>query len=220
MSEASNRASVDAPPKPRKAGFSALLGRKPAAEEPDMPAMDVAGGVSRALRPRPSGDAPRRDEDDTIRAALGTIESALFAVDTVRDILEQALDVVHTASDVDDPGGRALLAESYDDIRLSIARTIEALDPRAAALVGKAPHNLDVKLGGKAHYSVSAYRLDLSAKGLHLDPPREAFATKEEIARVVAEIDAALKKADRAASAFCRDAQFLIARMPKEEAVA
>jgi hypothetical protein len=220
MSEASNKASTDAATKPRKVGFPALLGRKPAPDEPEMPAMDVAGGVSRALRPRPSADAPRKDEDDTIRAALATIESALFAVDTLRDILEQALDVVHTASDVDEPGGRALLAESYDDIRLSVTKTIEALDPRAAALIGKAPHNLDVKLGGKAHYSVSAYRLDLSPKGLNLDPPREAFSTKEEIERVVAEIDAALKKADRAASAFCRDAQFLIARMPKEEAAA
>lgn len=220
MSDASNKASADAATKPRKGGFQALLGRKPAPVEAEMPAMDVAGGVSRALRPRPSADAPRKDEDDTIRAALATIESALFAVDTLRDILEQALDVVHTASDVDEPGGRALLAESYDDIRLSVTRTIEALDPRAAALIGKTPHNLDVALGGKAHYSVSAYRLDLSPKGLNLDPPREAFATKEEIERVVAEIDAALKKADRAASAFCRDAQFLIARMPKEEAAA
>ncbi len=220
MSEASGKSSSDASSKMRKGGFSVLLGRKPAAEEPLMPAMDIAGGVSRALRARTTAEAPRKDEDDTIRAALATIESALFAVDALRDILEQALDVVHTAGDVDEPGGRALLAESYDDIRLSITKTIESLDPRAAALIGKTPHNLDVKLGGKAHYSVSAYRLDLSAKGFNLDPPRDAFASREEIERVVSEIDAALKKADRAASAFCRDAQFLIARMPKDEAAA
>lgn len=217
MSESSSRASNDPAAKPRKGAFSALLSRKATSVEPDMPAMDIAGGVSRVLRPRLAADTPRKDEDDTIRAALATIESALFGVDTLRDILEQALDVVHTATDVDEAGGRALLAESYDDIRLSISKTIESLDPRAAALIGKAPHNLDVKLGGKAHYSVSAYRLDLSAKGLNLDPPRDAFSTKEEIERVVAEIDTALKKADRAASALCRDAQFLIARMPQEQ---
>ena len=106
---------------------------------------------------------------------------------------------------------------AYDEIRLSIARTIEELDPRAASLIGKNAHNIDVALGGKANYSVSAFRLDLSPKGLNLDPPRDAFAANEEVERVLAEIDTALQRADRAAGAFCRDAQFLIARLPNSK---
>lgn len=211
MTTATTRA--DAPAKSRRTGFQGLLGKK-APVEPEMPAMDLAGGVNRALRGAGGSEPNRRQADETVMAALSTIESALFAVDMLRDTLEQALDVAHSAFAADDPGGRALLAESYDEIRLSIARTIEELDPRAASLVGKNAHSLDVQLGGKANYSVSAFRLDLSPKGLSLDPPRDAFSSDAEIERVLAEIDAALQKADRAASAFCRDAQFLIARLP------
>ncbi|MBY0423723.1 MAG: hypothetical protein K2Q06_15570 [Parvularculaceae bacterium] len=205
--------SVDPSGKGRRGALAGLLGRKPT-EEPAMPAMDVAGGVNRALRAAIAEPA-RQDAAEAVRVALTTIESALFAVDTLRDILEQALDIAHSAQSAGDAGGRALLAESYDEIRLSISKVIDGLDAPAAGLIGKAPHNLDVKLGGKAHYSVSAMRLDLSPKGLALDPPRDAFATDAEIDRVMADIDAALLKADRAAANFCRDAQFLIARMPQ-----
>lgn len=217
MTTAPNRA-ADVSAKPRKSALQGLLGRKQPASEPEMPAMDVAAGVSRALRATtPSPEAPRRDVDEAIMATLSTIESALFAVDTLRDILEQALDIAHSAFAADDPGGRALLAESYDEIRLTISKTIDNLDPRAASLIGKNAHNVDVRLGGKANYSVSAFRLDLSPKGLNLDPPRDAFATNAEIEGVLTEIDNGLQKADRAASALCRDAQFLIARLPSDQ---
>lgn len=204
---------ADSSAKGRRGALQGLLGRKPA-DEPDMPAMDVVGGVNRALRAA-IAEPSKQDATEAVRTALTTIESALFAVDTLRDILEQALDIAHSAQAAGEAGGRALLAESYDEIRLSISKVIDALEPPAAGLIGKAPHTLDVKLGGKAHYSVSAVRLDLSPKGLALDPPRDAFSTDAEIDRVLAAIDAALVKADRAAANFCRDAQFLIARMPQ-----
>jgi hypothetical protein len=118
-----------------------------------------------------------------------------------------------SAQEVEDVGGRALLAESYDELRLSINAAIDAVEDRAATLVGKSQRQVDVRLGGKAHYSISPVRLDVSARGLNINPPREAFATFEEITAALEELDSALKKADRAAAGYCRDAQFLMQRI-------
>ena len=199
----------------KRSPFKGFLGKKGAEETDALPEVDTAAGVSRALRGTGSqgGETSNEVDADPIREALATIEAALYSIDTVREILEQAYEVALSAQEVEDVGGRALLAESYDEIRLSINKTIEELDERAAVIIGKNQRNLDVKLGGKAHYSVSPMRLDVSSKGLNLDPPRDAFATFDEITTVLQELDNAVKKADRAAAGYCRDAQFLIARL-------
>lgn len=203
----------------KKNPLGGLLGRKGAAEADALPEADLQAGMARALRAVASqAEAEPASDGDPIRDALSSIEAALYSIDTVRDLIEQAYEVTLSAQDVEDAGGRALLAESYDDLRLSINKTIDGLDERAAALIGKNPHHLDVKLEGKAHYSVTPTRLDISAKGLNLDPPRDAFATFEEITQVLGELDSALKKADRAAAGYCRDAQFLIARLAGDKA--
>ena len=204
--------------RPRRVGLSGLFGLgSPAQEEEALPAMDVAAGLGRALR-RASAqskpvEAPAAAADDNIRDALVAIESALYSIDRVRDIIEQAYEIALSAQDAEEPGARALLAESFDELRMSINATIEAVDDRASTLIGKNSRQIDVKLGGKAHYSVSPFRLDSTSKGLGITPPRDAFATFEEINAALAELDAAIKKADRAAGAYCRDAQFLIARL-------
>ncbi|HXI88230.1 MAG TPA: hypothetical protein VNH64_12280, partial [Parvularculaceae bacterium] len=187
--------------------------------EDALPVIDVAAGLNRILKSAPAQTEIHNTVSvDPIREALASIESALYSIDAVRDIIEQACEVALSAQEVEDAGGRALLAESYDELRLSINKTIDALDERAACLIGKNQHNLDVKLGGKAQYSVSPTRLDVSARGLNLDPPRDAFAAFDEITEVLAQLDSALKKADRAAAGYCRDAQFLIARLAQAAA--
>lgn len=200
----------------RRSPLGLILGRRDA-EADDLPAIDVAAGLNRILRTTlQPGETERRPDIEPVRHALASIEAALYAIDTVRDIIEQAYEVALSAQDVEEAGGRALLAESYDELRLSIAATIDGLDERAAALLGRNQRNLDVKLGGKAHYSISPTRLDLSPKGLNLEPPRDAFATFDEITTILSELDDALKKADRAAAGYCRDAQFLMARIALE----
>jgi hypothetical protein len=209
--------------KSKRGGLSSLFGFAGAAQEVEtLPAMDLAGGLDRALR-RSSAqskpvEAPSRQADNNIREALVAIESALYSIDRVREIIEQACEITLSAHEADEPGARALLAESFDELRVSINATIEAADDGASTLIGKASRQIDVKLGGKAHYSVSPFRLDASPKGLNITPPRDAFATFDEINNTLDELHAALKKADRAANAYCRDAQFLIARLSSVEA--
>ncbi|MEL7490034.1 MAG: hypothetical protein AAGJ73_04890 [Pseudomonadota bacterium] len=198
----------------KRSPLAGWLGRKGPVDEPDLPEIDVTAGLNRILTSTPK--ATKKDQhtdEEPIRTSLAAIEAALYSIDQVRDVIEQAYDVALSARDVEDAGGRALLAESYDELRLSIGTTLDSADEYAAVLIGKDQRHIDVPLGGKAHYSISPTRLDVSSKGLNLDPPRDAFATFEEISQIMDELDAAIKKADRAAAGYCRDAQFLIARL-------
>lgn len=214
-------ASQEAQKKPKRSPLAGLFGFSgQQTDEPELPAMDVAAGLDRALRRTAGAAAPARKAEpqsgNNIREALCAIESALYTIDRVRDIIEQAYEVTLSAHEAEEAGARALLAESFDELRLSINVAIDAVDDRAATLIGKNQRQIDVKLGGKAHYSVSPCRLDASAKGLNINPPRDAFSTFEEISASLDELDAALKKADRAAGAYCRDAQFLIAKLQEQ----
>ncbi|MEM9495471.1 MAG: hypothetical protein AAGA09_05670 [Pseudomonadota bacterium] len=205
----------------KKSPLAGWLGRKgPAKQETVLPEADIAAGLSRALRGVAKLPAEKASavvaEDDPVRDALATIEAALFVIDQVREILEQACDVVVSAQDAPEAGGRALLAESYDELRLSINKAVREIDPRAANLIGKEARHLDVNLGGKTNYAVSAMRLDVGERGLNLSPPRHAFEEEEEIVSTLSELDWALSRSDRAAAAYCSDAQYLIARMNGE----
>ncbi len=200
----------------KRSPLAGWLGRKKDAKGKDvLPEVDIASGVDRALRkPVITAEAPSENEkENPVRDALGAIEAALYAIDRIRDTLEQACEVAISAKDIEDAGGRALLAEHYDELRLSVDYTIEQADPRAAILIGKSQRHLDVNLGGTTRYSVSPVRLDASERGLALSPPRDAFATYEEITQALDQLDHALARADRAAANYCRDAQYLIARM-------
>lgn len=219
MAYAANKQSPDEATKKKRSPLAGLFGRSSEKQNQDeiLPEMDVEGGLGRALRLASNAPVVHRDDgashDENVREALTSIEGALFTIDRVRDYIEQAYEVALSAQDVEDVGGRALLAESYDELRLSINAAIEAVDDRAATLVGKNQRQIDVRLGGKAHYSISPVRLDVTARGLNINPPRDAFATFEEITAALEELDSALKKADRAAASYCRDAQFLMQRV-------
>lgn len=212
--------SEDGEKKPKRSPLAGLFGLSGQNEaEIELPAMDVAAGLDRALRRTAGAMAPEKtaapaaSPANNIREALSAIETALYTIDQVRDLIEQAYEVALSANDTEEAGARALLAESFDELRLAVNAKVEAVDDRAATLVGKVQRQIDVRLGGKAHYSVSPCRLDVSAKGLNVNPPRDAFATFDEIAASLEELDVALQKADRAANAYCRDAQFLIGKL-------
>lgn len=216
MAFALNKSSDGSPQNKRRSPLSGWLGKRNGADlDSGIPAMDVVAGLDRALRnAKMSVEEPTAEpRENPVRDALAAIEGALYAIDRVRDILEQACEVAISAKEIEEPGGRALLAESYDELRLSINEALDKIDPRAAVLIGKGQHHIDVILGGRAKYSVSPVRLDVSEKGLDLPPPVDAFAGVDEIDNALAQLDKALARADRAAAGYCRDAQYLIARM-------
>lgn len=208
----------DGDPAAKRSPLAGWLGRKPEPETEDpLPEINVVAGLNRALRNTGQQDTQNATAQmEPVREALATIEAALYGIDKIRDCLEQACEIAVSAKCVEDVGGRALLAERYDEVRLQIDESIQEADPRALQLIGKPNRNLDVSLGGKARYSVSAMRMDVGERGLSLLPPRDAFSEYEEIDGVLDQLDKALARADRAAANYCRDAQYLIARMKGE----
>lgn len=219
MAFALNKTAGNAQEPKKRSPLAGWLGRKGADAEA-LPVIDVQGGLDRALRNRRAVlDEPETNQQDNpVRDALAAIEAALYAIDRVRDILEQACEVAISAKSADDAGGRALLAESYDELRLSINEALDRIEPRGAQLIGKTQRHIDVMLGGRTKYSVSPMRLDVSEQGLDLPPPVDGFAGHDEIDAVLMQLDKALLRADRAAATYCRDAQYLIARMRTEAA--
>ena len=203
----------------KKSPLAGWLGKKKdKSGNGELPEMDIAGGLDRALRSSTAiAEQPRPDHEEPVRNALAAIETVLYAIDRVRDILEQACEIALSAKSIEEVSGRSMLAESYDELRLSIDASLEKVDPRAVVLIGKNQRHLDVLLGGKTRYSVSPMRLDVSEKGLNLSPPRDAFAAYEEIDDILEQLDNALSRCDRAAASYCRDAQYLIARMNASE---
>ncbi len=199
----------------KRSPLAGWLSKKSKSDDDALPEIDIDAGVNRALKKTelPEKNTEDKDPENHVRDALGAIEAALYAIDRIRDTLEQACEVVISAKDIEDPGGRALLAERYDELRLGVDENVNSADPRASVLIGPGQRHFDVALGGKARYSISPARLDTSEQGLNLTPPVDAFAFDEEIDRVLAELDGALAKADRSAAGYCRDAQYLIARM-------
>ncbi len=201
---------------PRRRNLSSLLGLKGAEDETPLPTMDVAGGLSRALKR--AEDNVGADEEilagqRSLQEALSAIEGALRLIDKIRDMIDYAYESAMSALEVDEAGGRALIAESYDDKRLEINELVAAADENTAHLIGKKARQIDVKIDGAAHYSISAIRLDVAEKGLNLNPPHDAFESDEEVNRTLDEIGLAVERLDRAAAIYGRDTEYLLARL-------
>ncbi len=201
--------------KPRRSPLAGWFGRKDESASLDISALDVSAGVTRALRlaARAQGSQAADAQRAQINDALNAIETALYTIDRIRDVIEQAYDVALSAQETADAAARALLAESYDDLRLEITRIAEEATENGATLVGREKRQIDVRLGGQMQYSITPTRLDASNKGLNLSPPHNAFVGDEEVEAALSELDNALQRADRAAISYCRDARFLIARL-------
>ncbi|MEL7028482.1 MAG: hypothetical protein AAGL49_04560 [Pseudomonadota bacterium] len=199
-------------PNPAQRLFNIALGKSgPRAEIEDV---DVSVGLNRALAHARSRSAKLRTRaHEDIAFALQAIEAALFAIDEIRGLLEEAGEVVEAARAAPDLGGRALLAERYDDLRLAVDEIAGSAEFEGVSLLSEDARSLEVELGRKARYLVAPLRLAVSAKGLHLPPPEDAFAETEEIDRVAEKIAAGQKRVSRATETYCRDAQVLGARL-------
>ncbi|MEO1310579.1 MAG: hypothetical protein AAFV51_06370 [Pseudomonadota bacterium] len=189
-----------------------LFGRKRGADAEQV--VDIAAGVSRALKQSaaPAASAKPQRVPPQLKFALKTIEQALFAIDETREILEEACEVALQARELDDEIGRALLAERYDELRLSIDAVLTNAASPEGDLLSASARPLDLGLAGAVRFTIGAHRLDIGPRGLDLPPPREAFEEIDEVLTVLDRLDRALVKIDRAADQYCRDATFLHAR--------
>jgi len=194
-----------------------LLSRKPKVE--DMPSLSpeaVAAGVSRALRSpkiKPTSAENEIRDFAAARKGLRAIETVLFVLDQVRDVLGQCREIVASAKDTEDLGARALLAEKFDEHRLSINGIVGEVNETGQLLVGPDAEPLEIQMTGRALYSISCLRLDVSDQGLGLSPPIEAFAEDSEVDAILSELESAVGRVERATASYCRDAKFLMGRL-------
>ncbi len=198
------------------AGLGTLFRRKKSDGDEILPVGDINAGLSRALRaPKvdKKSDECRENDLRLIRSALTTIEAVLYAMDKAREILQQCYEVASSAKNVEDPGARALLADSYDELRLSIDTIVDDTDPSGVELIGPDAQNLDIEMSGRARYSLAFFRLHSGDDGLKLSPPFNAFDTDEEIDALSNELKEAYQRVERATAAYCRDAKYLMARI-------
>ncbi len=194
-----------------------LLIRKPrAGDTPSLSPEAVAAGVSRALRSpkiKPTSAENEIRDFAAARKGLRAIETVLFVLDQVRDVLGQCREIVASARDTKDPGARALLAEKFDEHRLSINGIVSEVNETGQLLVGPEAEPLEIQMTGRALYSISCLRLDVSDQGLGLSPPIEAFAHDREVDVILSEIEMAVGRVERATASYCSDAKFLMGRL-------
>ncbi|MEO1150579.1 MAG: hypothetical protein AAFW83_06255 [Pseudomonadota bacterium] len=183
-------------------------------EEPVVAPETLAVGLSRALR---TANMPRKAQEDAVqdtekvRNALVVIEAILYAMDQAREIITHCTEIIDSANLTDDLGGRAMLAEKYDELRLSIDKLAEADDDLVTDLTSRPGATLDLELTGRARYSIAGFCLGTDDHALNLPPPLTAFADDDEIEHTHLALDHAASRVTRATASYCRDAKFLMA---------
>jgi len=177
---------------------------------------DLHAGMKRALRPSKiiSKDQEETDRDDaSARAALTAIEAVLYAIDKGLDIITQATEVTASAKLTEELGARALLAESYDELRLALGLIDNECAESEITLLGHNGQSLQIEMAGKARYCVPNLRMDNTPGGLALSPPVNAFEDNEEIGACLIQLKTASEKLERASASYCRDAKYIMSRL-------
>lgn len=195
---------------------------------PDQPRAPRSA-VARALRQTAAdAGAPLAAElGQRIATALSTIETAVLAIDTVSDKLNEARDLVEAARATPDVGRRALFAGRYDDVRAEIDAAVGSaahnrINLINGRLIGGQLPAFDIALDerGHARLAIQIVNLTTGPGGLALSPPRSAFAEADELAAIAGEIAAARKLAGKVSAHFADHAALISDRLASLQAVA
>lgn len=175
---------------------------------------DILRCLDRALKNPLKANGTSGDSAE-LRRTLRAIEASFYLIDQVRETVVEACHIVLRANAIDDLGGRALLAEQYDELRQTIQRQVEGAEADALDLVGPAARGLTASLSQTSSYTVFPARLDIAIAGVDLPPPGEGFAETQEIADILEKLDRALDRLDRVSALYMKDVQFLMGRLTR-----
>ena len=195
--------------------LSKLFKAKPVEAEPEI-FVDLKASAARALRNplRETRIAPQENAAcKPALEALAAIEASFFVIDDLQDVLVEASHIVLSATTIDDIAARSLLAERYDELRLSIDGVLDSSDRNTINILGQKESKKAIPLPGGALFHLTSTNLYLGEQGLDLPPPLEAFSSNMEIALVLEKLDEALSKLSKTSESYMRDTQFLIARI-------
>lgn len=202
------------PAEPAKARHS--LFKRKIVDAPQIAPESINRGLSRALR---SAKMPSKSYEDAVsdtenvRSSLVAIEAVLYAMDRVRETITECLEIVESAALTEDLGGRALLAEKYDESRLSLDQIADETDEAGVDLIKIQGGAMSVEITGCARYSIAGFCVGTEEHALNLPPPLTAFADSDEIEHTKLLLETALARVTRATTSYCKDAKFLMTRI-------
>jgi len=185
------------------------------------------------LKTTPHDDKVRAPHLGAAVAAIETLEAAVLSLDAIVHRLSDAQELVDAAraengeisddmgSDVADEenGTRALLAESYDELRSDITRIASTAYAGRTNLLDGLGGQLEVSLdaSGRAKAIIpgvnAAVRSEVNPHGLDLPPPELAFSTTSERDAISHAVAAAIQQIHAFAARFEVDAALMAAKV-------
>lgn len=153
--------------------------------------------------------------DAAAEQALTALRSSLVTLRTLRQHIGVMAETAIAALTEQDPSGRAILSEEYDDLRYQAARLITPAANASFDLLSADATALRVPLRNGGVYVVAPFKADPGADHLSLPVSRTAFSTANEIDQTLAGLDTALARLDRAALMLQQDYTFLQGQLPQ-----
>lgn len=183
--------------------------RRPEAVDP----ADSAAAVGRALRySRPMGIVNLDPLKIEARRALGALERATLTIDAIREPLNEARDVVATATATEDQQAADLLAQQYDQILDLIDSTIAAATHDDLNLVDGSHKTVEVALEtrSKTRLVIQAANLTTAEDGIGLPYSTEVFSSPSALRKLAQDIDAAIARLSWLSRLYCMNAAMLV----------
>lgn len=146
--------------------------------------------------------------DLTLDEALDALSAAQMALDDIRTGLREAASPVIEAGANANPERRRLATSAYRDARAQLAAQSRSLPDSARLLLSDDCDDVAVPMRG-AIYRIGPFALE---GAVFLPDPVTTLMSESETASVLAAIDAAFEKVDRAAARFRQDMKFLTMR--------
>lgn len=196
-------------------GLFALARRILAGEAEPAPApidpIDIRSGIDRALRQARRQPSAALAQAHAAARAISIVEGTLVAIDTIHADLAEAQELASHALASTDPAMRALLAERYLDLinRIDTVAAGATFDGTNLINSGKDSIEIMIPAAGQPRHAVGHIRLQASAGGLDLTPPREAFQNDEEIERAASELTRARARLIKSVDTFLNQASML-----------
>lgn len=173
---------------------------------------DAQVGIDRALRFASRSQVDfGKDIRDAIRMSTHCIEKTIMTVDLIRDELTEVRNLMQIAKASEDHSKRSAIAEQHNIHLANINAGVSHAEVDEVNLLDGSGQNLNISLvlGRSLHFVVSHTCLTTGEAGLNLPEMDSRKVSDAELMIALNQIDAAFDILDKAAAAFCRDAEVL-----------
>lgn len=173
--------------------------------------VDIQPGIERALkRTRLNAEAPSSIAEAAARG-VAAVEGTVIAIDTIREYLEEALELLTQASATTDNEKRAIVADRYGELLSHVDTVAAAARFEGLNLIdgSRDCFTIDLPAAGQPRHEIAHVSLITGAKGLALRRVTAQFASDAEITATRDALLAAATRLERATQTFLNEASVL-----------